>query len=124
MNAQEAKDKLGITDRELAEFDVIDPAQLVVMDEFLSRKPGEYRERAVKRLLKARVSFSAVCSITLELLHKTVKPVCPCCQKTLQLDEVASGDMHRWTVHATCKACRLKINLSVPVDGIDITFEE
>jgi len=91
------------------------PLVLLSSDEFNSPlTTGSYRERAVKRAIKSKVSFSNETNCTMEMAKVLLKATCPYCHKTLKASGgggVGCGPFSITSINFHCEKCKVSVNL-------------
>ena len=94
----------------------VDYTRLVVSDEFNARGSGDYRDRAIARLVKDRVQFYSEGNLTYNLFGKYVKIVCPYCAKNMKPNG-GGGNGHSTTLTYKC-SCGAESTLSVANEAL------
>jgi hypothetical protein len=112
---------LEVSEKTINETD-IDVTRLVVFDEFNNKTvagniKGDYRDRAIKRLVASGLPFHSECNIVHNMAKDFIKVVCPYCHRNMQISE-GSGNGQSWTAHYRCPKCESEAYLSMPTDGI------
>jgi hypothetical protein len=111
------------------EDDDVNPLRVAINHEFNRRvKPldGElpdYRERAIDLVVKARLNFSSEWNTTSNLAKRFLKAICPSCGNTIE-SRGGGGNSHVWTLDFHCAHCGTHLTLTMPHDGIVISFPE
>lgn len=95
----------------------IDVTRVVVHDEFCNHQQGDFRPRAVKRLLDMRVDFSADSNILLAMVKKMVSVSCPY-DETIMDYQRMSGNSAGETMTYVCPFCKSEVSLNFDVNGI------
>lgn len=122
MKITDLKKRLKVKQEVVDEIDV-NPLEMVANDEF--KKPIKdhptkrlpcYRERAIARVLKARVNFCNDQNCTLELAKKLFKAKCPYCGNLLDAGG-GGGSADSIGITFECKKCNVKVGLSVATEG-------
>lgn len=83
--------------------------------------PG-YRERAIRRAIKARVEFWSDENMRFELARKVVRAACPYCKGAMEPGSAAGdGGQFGMSFHCPKKRCGAEVNIQMTTDGIRIS---
>jgi hypothetical protein len=135
MKRDELQNCLKLKDTTLTEIvEDMNPLTIVAHEEFNrqesplqrafpDRTKMDYRERAIKRVLNAKVDFHSDSNTTSDLIKQIVPYVhCPVCHAPTSPVSGGGGDSHVWTANYQCPTCKTKVSLSMPHDGISVSF--
>lgn len=115
--------KLGISDKTIAEHTkYINPLSLVVTEEFNSKEEGSYRDRAIQRCIKAKVSFRSEANTLTELVKKVVQVNNPLTDMPM-VCKGGGGNSDSMTLIFKDDT-GLEISISLAHDAISVTFPE
>jgi phage FluMu protein Com len=107
---------LGLS-RQTQEEIYIDPATVVESDEFNRRMPGDYRERAINRLVKLGVRFHSTCNNVYNMVKRFVTVKCPYCRRNMKMTS-GTGCGETYTLHFQCPKCKATADITVPSKGV------
>ena len=121
MNKQEIQEKLGIKDSTFNE-EYHNPLRLAISEEFNKRGSTNYRDRAIDRVMKARINFTSEPNSMYNLVEKLVKIVSPETSETLT---PKSGGGNNDSLTFTFKdSIGNEYHLTIPNDGLSVKFAE
>lgn len=110
---------LGITADTLDEIEV-DISQVIVHREFKRRSGGDYRSRAIDRLVALRVPWHSEWNITHETVTRYVGMTCPYCSAQMKPTGGGGNAAERY-VNFSCE-CGASAGLTLPADrGVSFT---
>lgn len=129
MLAKDAIKKLKVQPR-VADDQHVNPLELLSTDEWNRKMPPSdkrqpsYRERAVKRAIEAKVSFSNEANCTLEMARVLLKATCPYCGKTLEAGGgggAGCGPIFITNIKFKCEDCGTSVNLYLQEGSLDLS---
>jgi ribosomal protein S27E len=121
MKIEELK-KLGLLEKTLAELE-IDAAYAITRDEFnreAERDAKPYRERAIDRLLEAKVSWHSNANIVYEVAKASLRLECLYCGG-LMAYAGGGGNFSVTTVRLRCENCKAEGAVTLLNEGISFT---
>jgi len=104
----------------------VNPLRLAIDYEFKrigSAGKKNYRTRAVERCVRNGVSFHSEFNTVFELMSDLIMMKCPKCGEKMKHSCEGSGNANSYSTSWSCKKCGVKVSLSMPCDGINVTFE-
>lgn len=119
----DVKNKLGIPAD--AKINVgVNPLRVAESYEFGCDGDGDYRERAIKRVLANRVSFTSEFNSISELAKRIFPEAkCPSCRNSIARSPSSGGNSHGYYFTYTCD-CGYEVVISVPHDFIRVSVKE
>lgn len=121
MKIKEAREKLGIRNSTIEEY-YVDAAQIVGNEEFERHDSTDYRDRTIKRLNKAKVSYKSNANIIHNLMVDYVKVSCPECGKNMKVTG-GGGGSDTMSTNYYCEKCGNTVVLTLPHDGFGVRFK-
>lgn len=127
--------KLGLTEKEINNLEV-STESAIVHSEFnkdAGRRwiPGsadiDYRDAATARLIKSKTSFLSEKNIFGSVAKRVISLICPGCEKVLggrSSGGSFAGPMSGMNFNAKCDQCNISVSLTMPGNGIGVTFHE
>ena len=102
-----------------ARQDEVNPLRVALNHEFDSKDSGsDYRERAIDRVVAAKLEFSSETNTFYSLSKRYVKVVCPYCENIIS-GHGGGGNFLTETVDFPCK-CGARVSLTMLSRGISI----
>lgn len=112
--------KLGLLKRTLKNDIYVDLGDVITSDEFNSPdKSTNYRERAIKRLIKLELGFTSNINIIYELMPQIITINCVYCGKQMKVNG-GGGNSSTETIEYKCPNCKARISLTLGHDSITI----
>lgn len=124
MSLKNLASKIGVSEHVLDSI-YINPLNILVADEFakpISYDP-DYRVRAIRRAVKARVDFCSEDNTVGDMLQMFVSVKCPHCGRKTE-PRGGGGNNSQWTETYQCKRCGTVVTLSIGNDGIRVAPKE
>lgn len=127
MKLSELISRFNLTASEIAEIQ-LSPEQVIVHREFERKispldKKDNYRDRAVRSMVKNRASFRSESNIFGEVTDLVLTFRCPVCNSDIGA-KYTGGAGGSSSVMGRCKPCKVEVSLSVNSDGIGVNFDE
>lgn len=104
----------------------IDVNPLRIAEDYYFHQPytNDYRDEAIKAVVKKKLSFDSTCNSVFEIAKKFIHVSCPGCNKTKLEAKGGTGSGDIFHIDYQCPLCETKVSITIPVDGISINFPE
>jgi hypothetical protein len=123
MNLKELVEKEIVTKRTLDGM-YVNVLEALKSEEFERRNfEGCYRKRAVERAIKLKVGFTSEINTLTTLAEKLIDVSCPHCHKSMKFNG-GCGSSTTYTVCYECAKCKCAVRVTLPSDGIEVTYKE
>lgn len=120
MKLKELIETFGLSEKEIGDIN-LSPEQVLVHRETNSGDSG--RELAVVSMIRERTSFSSEANIFRTMAETFIRLKCPVCYGALG-GRFNGGSGNQLSYAAKCTDCNVTVRLSMPSDGIRITFDD
>ena len=112
--------------RELIQVDInkleVDATSVIEHRFFEKGGFGDYRQESINFCIKNKIDFHSTCNSAFNVMKSFIKIKCPVCKKNME-PASGSGSGLTETLHYVC-ACGTDVSLTIPVEGIIISFKE